>query len=478
MKNLLNRTLIFCKEHPKLLMILVMGFLLRITGLFSGIPFPDPLEGILHPDEIVIIKSAVRFPLHIVTNLEFNYPTFFGYFLGIITLPLRVVFDYFNLSESNFYFSVNVIGRLCSALAGTGTVLLVYFLAREIYDRRSALLSCLFLSLSLYHVHNSSFATTDVLTSFFLVLFLIILRYAFLNPQSSFLYVSTGVVLGMLVGTKYTGGIVCIAILFMYVYTLFIKFCTKKDETHLYKVKWHLNLLLCGIAALATFVLTTPGILLHFQSFVTSVFTIHHEQVALSTDAVQQTAMAKWLKVFSAISTSTGWPLAGMFIFGIIFPLRKNIYEISFLLIIFVFFLYFGPGCFPRYIILITPLIAMIAGNGALWIYDISGRYIKVFVVILIVGTAVYSFGNCVMGTYTRFNDTRTQAARYIQENIPPGTSIGIGYISEFGNWESTYAWKYPKIDFTHFRKMDYLDYPGDSGTIIHSFNRNRKRIK
>jgi len=217
------------KEHQMLAAILGVGFLLRISGILWGIPFPDPLEGIYHPDEPNIITGAVEFPGHILTNQNFVYPTFFSYFLGFITFPLRLFFDAFDVPGpggmgSNLYYVVTVIGRFCSALAGTGTIFLTYLLAKNIYDQRRALLASAFLALTFYHASNSSVATTDVLTSFFLVLFLIVLRRAFLTPETTSFFVISGVILGLLVGTKYTGAIAVLAIVVMYVYLLVSQF--------------------------------------------------------------------------------------------------------------------------------------------------------------------------------------------------------------------------------------------------------------
>ena len=148
------------------------------------------------------------------------------------------------------------------SLLETGAILLTYLLAKEIYDEKRALLASLFLTISLYHAQNSSFVTPDVLSSFFLVLFLIVLRRAFLQPENTSLYTLAGVVLGLLVGTKYNGAIATIVICVLYLYTLINKPTTTK--------LWHLNLVVCGSVAILVFVITTPGIILHFSDFLES----------------------------------------------------------------------------------------------------------------------------------------------------------------------------------------------------------------
>ena len=83
----------FFGEPPILLAVLIMGFLLRVSGILWGISLLDPLEGNYHPDEWATIWGAVGFPGHILTNTYLVYPTFFPYFLGAITFPVRFLFD-------------------------------------------------------------------------------------------------------------------------------------------------------------------------------------------------------------------------------------------------------------------------------------------------------------------------------------------------------------------------------------------------
>ena len=89
MKALSIRVLETTKKHSILAGILVVGFLLRMSGVLWGTPFLGPFEGYYHPDEWNIVQGAIKFPHHVVENLRFVYPTFFHYFLGILTFPLR-----------------------------------------------------------------------------------------------------------------------------------------------------------------------------------------------------------------------------------------------------------------------------------------------------------------------------------------------------------------------------------------------------
>lgn len=453
------------KKHPILILILLVGFLLRITGITWGLPFPDPLggtyQGTYHPDEPHIIWSAVNFPGDTLTNKDLTYPTFFAYSLGIITLPLRFFLDKLGVPRMTIYYSLTFIGRLFSAIAGTGAILLTYVLAKEIFDKKRALLASAFLCVSFFHVHNSGFATTDVITSFLLVLFVCVLRLALLEPEKTRLYVLSGIALGLLVGTKYTGAVAFIILFVLYFYSLFFYARNVKYKGKVNFRIWHLNLLTCTVIAAITFLITTPAIITQFKAFIS---TMHAVQTQLERFYYPRTEPETWLVIFQTISDSIGLPLAIASVVGIMFPYKKNIYEISFILLSIVYFAYFGSTLQTRYVILVMPFMAILASNAVFSIYDLNGKTCKIFGTIIIVYILIYSVGYCLTGAGLRYNDTRLQAAHFINSNIQPGDTIGIG---EQG-WEE-HPWRFPKIDFTKYKYLDFRKYP--TFVIISSFN-------
>jgi 4-amino-4-deoxy-L-arabinose transferase-like glycosyltransferase len=149
-----------------LISILFLGAILRFQGICWGIPIFDPLVHGYHPDEPKIIEGAYSFPRHVLTNTDLRYPTFYHYFLGTLSIPVKVVFKIEGWPSDIYKIYMAIFGRFMSILLGLGSIFLTFVLAKQLYNEKVGLLSALFVSLSLYHVQNSAWATLVFLTLF------------------------------------------------------------------------------------------------------------------------------------------------------------------------------------------------------------------------------------------------------------------------------------------------------------------------
>ncbi len=188
-------------EYIPLACLLLVTFGLRLSEIFWGIPPFD--DSYYHPDEPKLVWGAYRFPAEIVDRLDLRYPTGLHSLGGLLTWPAKKLVE---AQGGDSYKAVYLGGRVISVLLGTASVLLVYLLARKRYGQVVGLAAASALAFSLLHVTNSSWLTTDVATSFFLALFLLLLEIT-LERRSIGWALAAGVALGMLVGTKYTGAL-------------------------------------------------------------------------------------------------------------------------------------------------------------------------------------------------------------------------------------------------------------------------------
>jgi 4-amino-4-deoxy-L-arabinose transferase-like glycosyltransferase len=101
--------------------------------------------------------------------------------IGYMSMPSLF---YWPLSWSLQLVGNNVLGlRLPAALIGTATVVVLYFFARELWGRRTALLSALFLATYDYHIHYSRLGANNIWDPLFIMLALWALYHALAKRQ-------------------------------------------------------------------------------------------------------------------------------------------------------------------------------------------------------------------------------------------------------------------------------------------------------
>ena len=437
-----------------LLVVLGLGFLLRVAGIFWGTPLFDPLATFYHGDESKIVNGAVGFPQNILTNIQFTYTTFYPHMIGILSLPLRMIFGQESLQ---YYLYTHLLGRLCSVLVGAGTILATYFMVKEIYGRKRALLAATFISFSMYHVQNSAWTTVDVMTSLWAVFFFMAVRKAILTSGTMKDYIWAGVIFGCSIGTKQSCAILIVLFLVMYVYSIIQKLPGERKGIYVAGQIFNPKLFVFGGVTMIAFFVTTPGFLIKFHEFIDWTRYVAWENYRYY---LPRTNLSVWGKFLQKFSDSVGIPIALLFCFGSFVALRTRKVEIIAVLLLFVaYFLYLGSMIRARYVIVIMPFIAAIASHGVISLYEQKQKIVRVIAGVVIVGTVVYSFFYSASAVYLRFNDPRMQAAHYIQENIPLGTTIGIGSASEQFRW-NYHAWRYPKVDFRKYKEVYFIERP------------------
>jgi len=83
------------------------------------------------------------------------------------SLPIFIVRYVAEAFDASGYGDVNVVGRFLSALADLGVILVVYGIARKIYDQRVGVLAACFAAFSVLSIQLSHFFTVDTFSSFF-----------------------------------------------------------------------------------------------------------------------------------------------------------------------------------------------------------------------------------------------------------------------------------------------------------------------
>tara|TARA_Y100000310_G_C20695451_1_gene825389 strand:- start:3770 stop:5479 length:1710 start_codon:yes stop_codon:yes gene_type:complete len=161
------------------------------------------MADIQHDDAIYSFRGVDYFD-YVDSQLQTTPITWFGSipwwsrlsFHDAPPLVFLIQFIFFKL------FGISVLAsRLPFALAGIGSVFLVYLLAKQLYNEKVALLASLVLAVSSFHVWLSKIGYLEPIAIFFILLTL----YLFLKGlKNNKLFIWFGVALGLTMLTKYT----------------------------------------------------------------------------------------------------------------------------------------------------------------------------------------------------------------------------------------------------------------------------------
>ena len=166
------------KVNWTIALIIALGAVVRFWGIDFGLPNTG-----CRPDEPTIVDYAMRMFSGDLLPHFYKYPTLFtycaaacylllfcaGYVFGWYAHVSDLVHQY--LADPTVFY---LVVRCLSAGLGTATILVVYKVARHSFDRTTAVVSSLFMSLAYLHVRESHFGVTDVPMTFLVMLTLLL----------------------------------------------------------------------------------------------------------------------------------------------------------------------------------------------------------------------------------------------------------------------------------------------------------------
>jgi hypothetical protein len=300
---------------------------------------------------------------------------------------------------------------------------------------------------------NSSVITLDVVMSLLIIINFQLSLYAVrLNNLKS--YIILGIASGILLSTKITGG------LFLFIPVLlnilfFKEKISESSERKYFLIQAAKNITVYLIVSAVVFLFFNSYVYLYPEKYIS--FLIDQKKYL-----IDRTIVSFWqipLHWMRRTEIAVGFPIAYLFIAGLT-VIRKH-FKIQALLFLFIlgYYAFWRWSILPRYIISIAPIICLFAANLLSYFYERRSLIIKGIVIGIIIFVLSYSAYLCFSGISLRFNDTRTEASEYIDNNIKEGSSIGISYISKIFSWKY-HDWRYPEINFTKFKNEDFLKEP------------------
>lgn len=201
MINILDRKIV-SKFLPFL--IFLFAFTLRVYGINW-----DQNQH-LHPDErfLTMTVNSMSLPDSFFEYLNPEVSKLNPYNIGVNffvygTFPTSLVkyFSKFELFDIFQYNNIALTGRLISAILDAGVVIFIFFIAKNIFGKKSALASSLLYSVFVLPIQLSHFFAVDTFLNFFLVLSFYLL-VKFISKRNTTYAVLTGLAYGTALGCK------------------------------------------------------------------------------------------------------------------------------------------------------------------------------------------------------------------------------------------------------------------------------------
>lgn len=410
-------------QRPWLIVLAVcaLAAALRLVGLQYGLP------AVYNPDEVAIMSRALSFARGTLNPENFLYPTFYFYVLFVwVGVYLAVVWLTGGVESltalQQLYFTnpsgIYTAGRLLGVAAGAATIPLVYRLGERLLDRRSAIAAAIFLAVAPLHVRDSHYVKHDIpATLAIVVAYLAMARVwpgATKTAQRERDIILAGAACGVAFSTHYYTIFLALPLAYVVVQarkSSGVRACLR-------------GLMLAGLASTVVFFALSPFLLVEPATAWQDITA--NRQIVVDR-AVASGAFAPAARYAEMLwSDSVGWPIGSFAAIGVLGWLAAAPSTAVFLLAFPVPFLLFISNTAPasRYLNPVLPFVVVFAGWTVSRLSARLGSRSGVFWIVVVLGAAPALRASVGTGLFFRQDDTRTLAQRFIEANIPAGSTI------------------------------------------------------
>lgn len=431
-----------------LYLILAFTLLVRVLGLSRDLPYsqyydeyhtvgralnlvtPDGARILLQePDVEPVVQSFFERGAYFYPHRWAGYPPLSIY---IQAFAYKVYYGFGRLL--GWFRSINdltttelfLIGRFVTALLGTGTVLVVYLIGTRMYSRKIGLISALFLGFSFLHIFTSRIIKPDVVMVFFGSLSFLF-AYLIYERGKTVDYILAVIFLALSVATKYTTVFLILPILLAHILGSLNR---GRKASAIVLNKRLLIFLICIVGGF--FLLRSYGILnLKILEFLKAAYSNLRRGEPGRPGLGEVNSWLFYLR--TSLSGGMGWPLALCSLAGVAYGIwRHKKKDILLLCFPFVFFAFIGSLTYhaDHYILPILPFLVILAAR---FLVEVTSRIVQWkraqnFIiasfasgVLLIPGIGITRYLQIMSQ-----EETRIEAKRWIEENIPSGSGIAL----------------------------------------------------
>ena len=399
------------KFYAVLILLLILAVALRFYGPNWGLDWDGGIGA--HPDEryVVGVAESLRWPGRLS---PFDVAPGFAYGhlpLYLLALAWSLLHDVDPL----------LVGQALAALFDLGTVALTFALGRRVYGKAVGLLAAAFVAVMVLHVQQAHFYTADVpLTFFVLGALLFAARLAEGgHPLDACL---AGAWAGLALGTKFSAALLVLPL---------SAACVVVPGGS--KARWKCGLE-SGGAMLVAFALTNPFALLEFPIFWRNVA----EQAAIARGVLDvpytRQFHATWPYLYSVVQQlrwGMGWPLGLAAFGGLAYASWRAVREppsrAEWVLLAWgvPYFAFVGAlyAKFPRYLLPLTPLLALYAARMLTTLRHRACR----LALFIIYSSLIYSLLLC-LAFVSLYHSPHPwlAASNWFYENVPQGAVVAV----------------------------------------------------
>jgi hypothetical protein len=399
--------------------IAMLAFALRIVGLGYGLP------AVYNPDEVAILNRALAFSSGDLNPHNFVYPTLYFYVLfaweGLWFLVGHLAGVYSSLAafERSFFVDPTLIylaGRALTVICGVLTVVAVYRLGVRLFDRVTGLGAALLLAVAPLAVRDAHYIKHDVPVTLLIVIAHVVLAGLVFDPSRDRPrgWILAGVVAGLAMSVHYYAIVLVVP---MVVAAILAPVADGSRGAAVVR-----RLAMAGLACAAAVILTSPFLFLDLGRALQDV-TSNHDIV-----------MGRVTTWFGAAPFYLGWlarDATGVIVFALAVAGvavaaavdgRRAVLSMTFPAA----FVLFIANTFPasRYLNAIVPFAALFAARAVAQLAAARPTMRLVAWVALLLAAVPAGLTSLHIDRFFRQTDTRTLALRWIERDLPSGTSV------------------------------------------------------
>jgi len=431
-----------------LLCIIILAAVLRLWGIWHGYPYS------YYPDEAHFVKRALAFGSGDLNPHWFHKPAFYMYLLffeyGLFFLVGKIIGYWHSISDFGIYYIKNpglfyLIGRITTSMFSVASIVITYFAAKELFNRKVGLISALMLALSFGHVMVAKDVKADTPCMFFTIVSVYFLIRYMKHRRIKYVILSS-IFAGVGTATKVYSIVMLIPIFSALLSG--ISFRNMRDIIYKFRI-----LLLCLLSFYFIYFICAPynfldplgrkstfGSIYSLTKKVGSVFTgskaedqITKGNISEDINSPKRSFAVVKKSLFSYVNElykGMGLILLLLILFGLIY-IFKNLNQNYFVFLLFLLLfslisILLAPGYSEiRHQIVVYPFLIIC---GALFFARILDNLINYsglgYLLLLVLLVPMYQIIN--HDIFISKENTRNIAKRWVETNIPAGTKILI----------------------------------------------------